>query len=713
MTDDELLEQVRTLTSANKKLSREIERERSLNNRNRVRATINTNLGNILSAEKSRLEKYMNLLLSNSTDVVLIFDTSAKLLFASASFLSVCGAISVGEIRGNACTDVFETFLSGDSLRHANSAILSSLAGAQLSELDLTVKNSADQIRYFKMQVSPMLDQSGASEGAMVLMYDTTDLYLARLASEAARSEAVRASIAKSDFLANMSHEMRTPLNAVIGMTAIARQSADPERMLYCLGKIEDASTHLLGVINDILDMSKIEANKLELSPTNFTFERMLAKTAGSVGFKADDKKQTLKVWFDPAIPSVIYGDEQRLSQVIMNLLSNAVKFTPEGGNIEMNAVLLFEDAGSCCIQVDVTDTGIGISDEQKAKLFSSFQQADSSTSRKFGGTGLGLAISKRIVEMMGGSIWIRSEPGEGSTFSFTVRLVRVDDSDRKKYLAPGTNLANATALVVDDVSDALEHFLTIANEIGLNCETVSSAPDALRRIREHGKYDFYFIDWKMPDVDGIELTREIRLLSPDESVVIMISSAEWQQIAEDATAAGVNRFLPKPLFAANVIDCINECLAGYGGGEDSVEGDDFTGYRILIAEDIEINREIVMTLLEPTNLRIDCAENGLIAFETFRDDPELYDMIFMDVQMPELDGYGATRQIRALDAPCAKTIPIIAMTANVFREDVEKCLESGMNDHVGKPIDINDVRGKLRRYLPSVSSSAKRNRTD
>ncbi|MDR1971680.1 MAG: response regulator [Treponema sp.] len=398
---------------------------------------------------------------------------------------------------------------------------------------------------------------------------------------------AERASQAKSDFLANMSHEMRTPMNAIIGMAAIGKAAPDIEKKEYSLKKIAEAGSHLLGVINDVLDMSKIEANKFELDPTNFNFEQMIRKIAGVISFKVMEKHQHFSVNVDGDIPGSFYGDEQRLSQVIANLLSNAVKFTPDGGTISLKAslenprdaenadaaALIPLDAGEewedFLVRVSVTDTGIGIHPDQRSRLFSSFSQADSSTSRKYGGTGLGLAISRQIITMMGGHIWVESEPGRGSSFSFVVPLKK--------------------------------------GRSGEEIPVVPAAPE----------------------------------------------------------------------------------------GED-----DFTGFRLLLAEDVEINREIVLALLEPTNISIECAENGDMAVRIFNASPGAFDLIFMDIQMPEMDGYEATRAIRSSAVPKARTIPIIAMTANVFKEDVEKCLKAGMNGHVGKPLDFEEVLKILRAYL-------------
>ncbi|MDR3224941.1 MAG: response regulator [Clostridiales Family XIII bacterium] len=520
------------------------------------------------------------------------------------------------------------------------------------------------------------------------------------------REEALRGTRAKSDFLANMSHEIRTPLNAVIGMTSIGLSSPLTERKDYCFNKIEDASAHLLGVINDILDMSKIEANKLELSPAPFEFEKLLQHVVNVSSFRIDEKDQHFIVYLDEKIPPMFIGDDQRLAQVLTNLLSNAAKFTPAGGSIEMNAHLIEEKDGICKLRFEVKDTGIGISDEQKEKLFTSFQQADSSTSRNFGGTGLGLAISKRIVEMMGGDIQVESEPERGSNFSFTVFLKRAESETmkkRQKRLA-GVNFKNLRILFVDDDSDIREYFCDIAERFGFACDYASGGYEALELVRANEPYDICFFDWKMPGMDGLELAKAIRGTGDSRSIIVMVSAYELTEVEAVARAAGVDRFLPKPLFPSAIADLIAECI----GAESIVNSvqeitadlSGFDEFHLLLAEDVEINREIVMTLLEPMSLKIECAMNGKQALEIFREDPSHFDLILMDVQMPEMDGIEATRRIRALDVPEAKAIPIIAMTANVFREDVEQCLEAGMNEHLGKPIDFEGLFSVLRKHL-------------
>jgi len=390
-------------------------------------------------------------------------------------------------------------------------------------------------------------------------------------------AEAEAANKAKTAFLANMSHEIRTPMNAIIGMTSIGMSATDMDRIQYCFSKIENASKHLLGVINDILDISKIEADKFELAEVAFNFKKLLQKVVNVINFRVEERRQNLYVTCDDNIPGEFIGDDLRLAQVITNLLSNAVKFTPDEGTIIVESQLVSDTDGKCRLLISVSDTGIGISDEQKKRLFVSFVQAEADTTRKYGGTGLGLAISKRIVEKMDGDIWVDSEPGNGSVFSFTVLLRKAAD-----------NAAQS------------------AGETG-------GEGDEERRQKKSG---------------------------------------------------------------------------------------DFAGYTVLIAEDIDINREIIMALLEPTKLDIECAENGLEAVRMYSEEPDKYKMILMDIQMPEMDGYEATRRIRSLGIPGSKSVPIIAMTANVFREDIEKCIEAGMNSHIGKPIMYDDVIGILDDYL-------------
>lgn len=515
------------------------------------------------------------------------------------------------------------------------------------------------------------------------------------------RSEA--ASQAKGDFLANMSHEIRTPMNAIIGMTSIGKSSLDLAKKNYAFSKIESASKHLLGVINDILDMSKIEANKLELSAVSFNFEKMIKDVVNIVSFRVDERRQDFYVFMDKRIPNALLGDDQRLSQVIANLLSNAVKFTPEGGVIRLAANLLQEEAAKCTLQFAVSDTGIGISAEQQARLFQSFAQAETSISRKYGGTGLGLAISKRIVELMQGRIRVESVLGQGAVFIFTVVLERSKkDTDDTVPTSASRLLHGVRLLALDAAPPMREFFADMAERLGLVCAVAADKEQMLAQLNASAAYDLCFIDWKTAGGRWQEIVRAIREKAGKLPVLMLMSFAEWSVIEQEAGALGVKSFLAKPLLPSSLADCVKDCLSGLMPGERESTGEmySFQGKTLLLAEDIAINREIAIALLEPTGLHIECAENGVEAVRMYSSMPEKYDMIFMDLQMPEMDGYNATRRIRALDFDRARQIPIVAMTANVFREDIEQCLAAGMNDHVGKPINIQEVMEKLRMYL-------------
>ena len=526
-------------------------------------------------------------------------------------------------------------------------------------------------------------------------------LVLTLMRLEKQKNQAVEKSNHKTEFLANMSHEIRTPINAIVGMTTIGQAATSAERKDYCLARIESASQHLLGVISDVLDLSKIEANKLELSNADFNFEKMLRQVVNVCSFKADEKQQKFTMKLDSTIPTVVNGDELRLSQVITNLLSNAVKFTPEYGTIHLNVKILdtIENKNAIVLRFDVTDSGIGIAPENQKRIFDSFSQAESSTSRRYGGTGLGLSISKQIVELMGGEIGLTSKLGEGATFFFTIK-VGIGNTP-KAVSAESIDWQGLKILVVDDDPDLLMYFRDYSQTLGLICDISTNAERALELVRKNSGYNIYFIDWRMPFKDGLELIGELKSQGGG-SVIVMISGADRSVIEPQARQAGADKFLPKPIFPSAILDVITENL-----GKISLDIEEkfdnniiLTGFSVLLVDDVEINREIVIALLEPTELQIDTANNGKVAVETFLRNPDKYDLILMDVQMPEMDGYTATQAIRASDIPRAKDIPILAMTANVFKEDIKRCHEAGMDDHLGKPLDYDILIQKLCIHL-------------
>ena len=537
----------------------------------------------------------------------------------------------------------------------------------------------------------------------IVSLTDITDM-------QYALEQAQAASRAKSEFLSRMSHEIRTPMNAIIGMAEIGQRAADIDRVKDCLNKVQNASSHLLSLINDVLDMSKIEAGKLELVTEPFDLENMLADVVNVTAVRAEEKRIEFLVNIDPELPRKVLGDRLRMAQVITNLLSNAVKFTPEHGSVQLSVQAAPDGKPhSSAVSFAILDSGIGISAEQLPRLFSSFEQADASIAGRFGGTGLGLAISQRIVQMMGGSIRIASEPGKGSTFSFTVRLRHVEERG-KSPLRDLSIYRDLRALVIDDSAETLMFFKNILRQIGMEYDLAASGEAAvelaLAAKERNAGFDVVFVDYLMGGINGIETGRRLRKVLGEGVHVIMVSLANWQEIESEALAAGITRFIHKPLLSSSIFNVLNELVAGekimrtLTGVKPEPHAATFSQSRILLAEDIEVNREIAMALLEETKVAIDCAENGEEAVRMFHDATIPYDLVFMDIQMPIMDGLEAARRIRGLKTPEAKTVPIVALTANAFNEDVQKCITAGMNDHLCKPIDVDDLHATLMKYL-------------
>ena len=695
------------LKKENTKLTRELNYTRHILERNKSAAIARENVGAVISAEKQKLEKFMGLILENSPNIILLFDKNCNFTYCTDTFLEQTDVESISFLSGLYYLDVLHYFADENWIARMETVLSEVVKTRQPTILHehMHMRKDAEE-RHYQIFLTPMSSEMDEFEGIMMFFHDMTDLL-------EAKEEAEKANHAKSNFLSNMSHEMRTPMNAIIGMASIAQSAKDMEKMEYCLKKIDEASVHLLAIINDVLDMSKIEANKFGLSFSEFNFEQMLMKAVNVNIFRIEAKNQRFSIHLDDNVPAFILSDAQRLVQVITNLLSNAVKFTPEEGDISLSAKTIAEEGSACTIQIEVQDSGIGISDEQKARLFRPFEQADNNISRKFGGTGLGLVISTRIIELMGGKVWVESELGKGSRFIFTIRATKAATSI-SQTLSADVDWHKLRVLAVDDAPEVQEYFKSIARTVGFQCDTAGDGFEALAMLDAAGDrpYAIVFVDWSMPDMDGIELIRRIRAELNVMPIIIMISATEWAKIQEDADDVGVDKFLAKPLFLSSITDCISECLAkglpGDVSGDSAKKEGCFSGRHILLAEDVEINREILAALLEDTGIDIACAENGAIAVDMFRDNPS-YDMIFMDIHMPEMDGYEATRRIRAMDCPQASTVPIIAMTANVFREDVEKCITAGMNGHLGKPLDIAEVMKVLNQRLGGGGDEGRR----
>jgi len=559
---EELLKRLAASEKEAKRLARELRHAEKRNSIFRINYETQLNMTRSVTREKLRQDTYMEIFLKYCPDIIFMLDDSLRFLMGTDSVMQIIDVDDLLILRGMELPAILERYQSRAFTREMVREIRQ--ASLHLGQGRVFMEAQVQDSKY-EVHILPFQERSADFSCVLVLMHDITELVLAKNLAE-------MASAAKTDFLARMSHEMRTPMNAIIGMAEIARQSGDPGRKEDCLGKIGSASKHLLGLVNDVLDMSKIEADKFEVYSHPFAFKEMLDRVVGVMALSIEKKQQDFSMSLDEAIPPVIIGDELRLTQVITNLLSNAIKFTPSMGKIAFSAIV---EPGGETMRISVTDTGIGVSPEQQARLFRAFEQVDGGTARKYGGTGLGLAISKRIVELMGGSIWIESELGLGSTFVFTLPFEAVK----------GGELRGAAAAKA----------------------------------------------YEAPRLDGRS---------------------------------------------------------------------------ILVAEDIDINREIIGSALEETGAEVVFAGNGQEAVAAFAKEPDRFGLILMDIQMPLMDGYEAIRAIRGMGCPSAGEVPIIAMTANVFREDVQRCLAAGADGHLGKPLDWLALFRELAHYLKPKESA-------
>ena len=503
---------------------------------------------------------------------------------------------------------------------------------------------------------------------------------------------AEQASRAKTAFLSNMSHEIRTPMNAIIGLNSLAlRNESLPDETREYLEKIGDSAQHLLGLVNDILDMSRIESGRIVLRKEEFSFRSMLEQINTMVMSQCSEKGLKYECRVLGGVSDYYIGDDMKLKQVLINILSNAIKFTDAPGSVTLDVERIGAFREQSTLKFVISDTGIGIDQGFISKIFEPFTQENSSRSSKYGSTGLGLAITRSIVNLMNGEISVRSEKGKGSEFTVVISLRNCQhQGPATRYIRPKDMLV----LVVDDEEIAAEHARLVLDEVGIKADTCQTGEEALRMLEvqhaKHNPYNLVLLDWKMPEMDGLDVAREIRKRYDSETTVIILTSFNWDEIMDEALHIGVDSFLAKPLFASNVIDEF-ERIARKNNLSLFKEKKraELKGKRILLAEDIFINAEIMKQLIEMKEAEIDHAENGRIAVDMFAESAVgFYDAILMDIRMPDMDGLEAAQTIRAMDRPDAKSIPIVAMTANAFDEDVQRSLQVGMNAHLSKPVE-------------------------
>lgn len=516
---------------------------------------------------------------------------------------------------------------------------------------------------------------------------------------------AQKANDAKRDFLSRMSHEIRTPMNAIIGMSAIAfNYLDDKKRTADCMSKITFSSKHLLMLLNDVLDMSKIENGKLNIRQELFDLKNLVTSLADINYGLATAKGLSFEIVISGFKDELLLGDSMRVNQILLNLLSNAIKFTPKGGSVKLEIRMLRSASDKIWLRFIVKDSGIGMKKEFLEHLYEPFEQADNGIARKYGGTGLGMAITKNLVAIMDGTIEVESQEGAGTTFMVDLPF-GVSKVDKKT----AAEIEEMRVLVVDDDNDTCEHAVVLLKGMGVNVDWALNGFEAIEKVRsaceDDGRcYDVCFIDWCMPELDGIETARRMRRYVGPDVLIIIISAYDWSGIEEQAKAAGVNAFIAKPFFASNLYNTLLTVSRKPELGFSAVgnkETYDFGGKKVLLVEDNELNMEIASELLKFVNLQVEHAENGKVAVDIFRNSKEKeYALIFMDIQMPLMNGYDAARCIRSSEHPAAGTIPIIAMTANAFNDDVQAAFDAGMNGHLAKPIDVEVLYKTIARYI-------------
>lgn len=518
------------------------------------------------------------------------------------------------------------------------------------------------------------------------------------------RKEAEQANQAKSEFLSNISHDIRTPMNAIVGMTAIAAANIyDTEKVKNCLKKITLSSEHLLGLINDVLDMSKIESGKMTLNVDLISLREVMENLVSIIQPQMKARKQQFDIFIRNIMVEDICCDGVRLNQVLLNLLSNAIKFTPDGGSVQMTVYQEESPRGEEFIRTHfiVKDTGIGMSEEFQKKIFESFEREDRKRIHKMEGTGLGMTITKYIIDEMQGTIDVSSQVDQGTEFHVCIDFERITEQDVVMKLPPWE------MLVVDDDEELCQSAVESLHEIGISGEWASSGMQAIQMAEqkhmEQNGYQIILLDWKMPGMDGLETAREIRKLVGSEVPILLISAYDWSDIEEEAEEIGINGFIAKPLFKSTLYYGLRK-FAGDVPEEkepEKVETECFEGKRILLAEDNELNWEVAQALLSEYGFKLDWVENGKECVEAFENsEPGYYAAILMDIRMPVMDGYQAAVAIREKRRKDAAKIPIIAMTADAFSEDISRCLKCGMNAHVAKPLDMDKLLRLLQKYL-------------
>ena len=592
---------------------------------------------------------------------------------------------------------------------------ISDYTGRKIYDVEYRLRTKNRGYRWYRAVGKPTRRPDGTPITYVGVFLDITEqkemmreLAEQRESLSVALEEANRANKAKTAFLSNMSHEIRTPMNAIIGLDRIALN--DPGISATTrdhLEKMGISAQHLLSIINDILDMSRVESGHMVVKNEEFSFPKLLTQVNTIISGQCRDKGLAYECRVKGPVCDYYIGDDMKLRQVMINILGNAVKFTPSGGTVTFVVESVARFNGKSTLRFIISDTGIGMSKEFLPKLFDAFSQEDSSRTNRYGSTGLGMAITRNIVELMGGTISVESEKNKGTTFTVTVTLTDCDRKDGGKE-ENVLRTSELCVLVIDDDPIACEHAQLVLGQVGVNCEKALSGAEGLKmakvRNARREPYNLILVDWRMPDMDGLETTRRIRAAVGNKTPIIILTSYNWDEVVYEAREAGVDTFVAKPLFAGVVLDEFREAFQKKNT-KLIRETADLRNRRVLLAEDVSVNAEIMMMVLSMREIQVDHAENGRIAVEMFAKHEEgYYDAILMDLRMPEMDGLEATRRIRAMDRPDAKKIPVIALTADAFDEDVQHSMQAGLNAHLSKPVEPDILFKTLESLLSDQS---------